>query len=57
MDQLIVPFTKHTTFAARSFAVTGPILWNCIPENIKLSKSVEQFKSTLKTHLYNEYLN
>ena len=57
IDQLIVPFTKHKTFAARSFTATGPTLWNCIPKDIKLSNSVEQFKSTLKTHLYNEYFN
>ena len=48
MDQLIVPFTKHKTFAARSFAVTGPTLWNCIPKDIKLSKIVEQFKILIR---------
>ena len=57
IDQLIIPFTKYKTFAARSFAVTGPALWNCIPEEIKLSNSIEQFKSSLKTNLYNKYLN
>ena len=57
IDRLIVPFTKYKTFAARSFAVTGPTLWNCIPEDVKLSNSIEQFKSSLKTNLYNKYLN
>ena len=57
IDRLIVPFTKYKTFAARLFAVAGPTLWNCIPEDIKLSNSIEQFKSSLKTHLYNKYLN
>ena len=57
IDRLIIPFTKYKTFAARSFALAGPTLWNCIPEGIKLSNSIEQFKSSLKTHLYNKYLN
>ena len=57
IDRLIVLFTKHETFDARSFTVTGPRLWNCISKDIKLSNSVEQFKSTLKIHIYNEYFN
>ena len=57
IDQLIIPFTKYKTFAARYFAVAGPTLWNCIPQDIKLSNSIEKFKSSLKTHLYNKYLN
>ena len=57
IDQLIIPSTKYKTFAARSFADAGPTLWNCIPKDIKLSNSIKQFKSSLKTHLYNKYLN
>ena len=49
---LAIPFTKHETFADRSFSVAGPKLWNKLPENIKCSSSVEDLKKQLKTYLF-----
>ena len=37
--RLVVPFTKKKTFAARSFSVIGPSLWNSIVSNIRRSKN------------------
>jgi hypothetical protein len=50
---LCVPFTKHKTFADRSFSVAGPRMWNRIPEDVKNSKTLDLFKSYLKTYLFN----
>ena len=47
-NMMAIPFTKHKTFADRSFSVTGPKLWNKLPENIKCSSSVEDLKKTTK---------
>ena len=36
----------------RAFKIRAPKLWNALPVNIRLAKSVSCFKSLLKTHLY-----
>ena len=54
---LHVPRTTRKTLAARSFSVKGPEFWNCIPANIRKQKTVDSFKSNLKTYLFNKYLN
>ena len=50
--RLHIPGTKHQTFADRSFSVAAPKLWNDVPLHIRQSKSIECFKSGLKTHLF-----
>ena len=55
--RLIVPFTTRQTFAARSFNVAGSRLWNNLPNSLKDSTSVEQFKKGLKTHLFSNAFN
>ena len=50
--KLVVPrVTKHT-FAARSFSVCGPRLWNSLPADITTAPTVDQFKRKLKTHMF-----
>ncbi|KAF7646179.1 hypothetical protein LDENG_00192110, partial [Lucifuga dentata] len=36
----------------RAFAVRAPKLWNDLPEDLRLAKSVSAFKSQFKTHFY-----
>ena len=43
--------TRHT-FAARSFRVRGPILWNQLPEHIKKIEDYSTFKKHLKTFYF-----
>ena len=50
--RLIEQFTTRQTFAARSFSVAAPRLWNNLPNSLKDSSSIEQFKKGLKTHLF-----
>ena len=52
---LEVPKTKLKTFAARSFSVKGPELWNKLPEDLRLSQSIAVFKSSLKTYLFDKF--
>ena len=56
MDQslLLIPRTKLKTFAARSFSVAAPTLWNDLPKCIRESNTLLNFKRDLKTHLYKE---
>ena len=51
-NNLIVPFTKHKTFADRAFSVRGPKLWNDLPEYLKNQESMEVFKKELKTLIF-----
>ena len=49
--RLIIPYTKCKTLAAHSFSVRGPTLWNKLPNNIKMSKTLDEYKGHLKTFL------
>ena len=49
--RLIVPFTTRQTFAARSFSVAALRFWYNLPNNLKYSTSIEQFKRVLR-HIY-----
>ena len=54
--KLKIPSVKNKTFAARSFGVIGPKLWNKIPDSLKTINSCETFKVELKTFLFKKYL-
>ena len=41
----------------RAFSYIAPRLWNGLPEDIKLSKTLENFKSKLKTYLFKKSFN
>ena len=51
-NRIFVPSTKLVSFGDQAFAKAGPILWNNLPMKIKQSKSVESFKSAIKTSLF-----
>ena len=40
------------SYGHRSFCYAAPELWNSLPVYIKYSKTLGQFKSSLKTHLF-----
>jgi len=43
----------HSMFGDRSFAAAGPRTWNNLPIHLRDSElSLEQFRRSLKTHLY-----
>ena len=43
-----------TNYGERSFSVAGSILWNRLPEDLRLLESLNSFKAKLKTFLFNE---
>ena len=40
----------------RAFSVIAPILWNKLPAHIHNTHSLDQFKTLLKTHLFNSLM-
>ena len=50
--KLIIPFTRCKTFAARSFSIAAPTIWNQLPKSLRETTNFELFKRQLKTHLY-----
>ena len=55
--RLKVPATKLKTYGDRAFSVLAPKLWNKLPLEIRLSESVDIFKSKLKTHFLSNACN
>ena len=51
-DHLQVVRSRTKTYGERAFAFAAPILWNALPEHIRKSSSVAQFKGQLKFHLF-----
>ena len=56
MGSYVVPFNNRT-FSDRSFSCVGPSQWNQLPLCLRQSKSVEQFKKQLKTHMFGQFYN
>ena len=54
---LEVPAIKRHTFTERSFSVYGPKLWNTLPNSIKESKTIDIFKTNLKTYPFTKAYN
>ena len=52
LTRLLVPKTSKKTFAARSFSILEPTLWNALPTNIRKIDNYASFKKDLKTHLF-----
>jgi hypothetical protein len=52
--QLFVPKTRLVSAGDRAFAHAAPVLWNELPNYLRGSNSLTQFKSSLKTLLFKE---
>ena len=52
----LIPTTyKLENFGARAFSFFAPLEWNCLPPEIRNSKTLQIFKSKLKTFLFTKY--
>jgi len=50
---LVVPRTRTTCFGPRSFSVAGPLAWNSLPPEIKMtSLTLGQFSGWRKTEMF-----
>ena len=56
-NRLLVPHTSKKTFAARSFSVMGPQLWNSLPDSLRRIDNYSKFKKDLKTYLFKTHYN
>ena len=52
VTRLLVPKTSKKTFAAHSFSILGPELWNNLPRSLHKIDNYIAFKKELKTHLF-----
>ncbi len=50
---LIIPRISKSTAGGRSFSYLAPKLWNNLPNTVREADALCQFKSRLKTHLFN----
>ncbi len=50
---LIIPRISKSTAGGRSFSYLVPKLWNNLPNTVREADTLCQFKSSLKTHLFN----
>ena len=51
---LIVPRVNTKSYGDRRFSVAGPKYWNLLPRSLRLTTSLDTFKSKLKTFLFIE---
>ena len=49
--------SKLKSYGDKSFSVVGPVLWNRLPESVKSAKTINHFKSLLKTYLFDAAFN
>ena len=53
-NSIFITSLSNHQWRERSFQSSAPRLWNSLPETVKLSKSLNIFKNSLKTHLRRE---
>ena len=51
---LKVPNSNLKSYGERTFQVAAPKLWNELPENVKISNSINEFKTSIKTLLFRD---
>ena len=52
---MVVPRHRLTTVERRAFAVHGPTVWNCLPDDLRAQQDYESFRHGLKTWLFSRY--
>jgi len=51
---LVIPRISRSTKEGRAFSHLAPKLWNSLPDIVRSSDSLSQFKTRLKTHLFTQ---
>ena len=46
-------FTAEPTLGDRAFQSAAPYLWNALPSTIRNIKTLDTFKTAVKTHFFN----
>jgi len=50
--QLVIPRISKSTAGGRFFSYLAPKLWNSLPNIVRETDTLCQFKSSLKTHIF-----
>ena len=50
--ETVIPKSRY---GEGTFAYAAPVIWNELPQRIRLSSSVDCFKTSLKTHYFTQY--
>ena len=45
----------NTTLFQHSMSYSGPLVWNSVPNNIKVLRTLRSFKKQLKSYIINKY--
>ena len=56
-NNLFIPFGRTTNYGLKLIKVSGPKLWNNVPLDIRIIKSLSNFKITLKNYILDTYNN
>ena len=56
-NKLFVPKSNMKNYGDRAFSVAGPILWNDLPDHLRLCTNADRFKRDLKTVLFRRAFN
>ena len=48
------PADSKKTLGDRSFSRAGPVVWNDLPQDVRLAQSTSSFKSSLKSHYFRD---
>ena len=51
-NRLLVLPVKRSTVGGRAFPVSGPTIWNSLPDNVISATSLSTFRQRLKTFLF-----
>ncbi|XDV11150.1 hypothetical protein PO909_000166, partial [Leuciscus waleckii] len=51
---LVIPRISRTTKGGRAFSHLAPKLWNSLPDTVRCSDSLSQFKTRLKSHPFSQ---
>ena len=51
-NKLVIPFVR-TKIASRAFSVAAPNIWNQLPETVRNSETIPDFRKNMKTFLFN----
>ncbi len=54
-ELLCVPRSRLSSMGGRSFSVMAPKVWNSLPLCLRSITTLHEFKSKLKTYLFNQY--
>jgi hypothetical protein len=52
---LTVPLSRTKQYGSKAFSVAAPTIWNSLPDDIRKSRSIDAFKSKLKTFLFKQH--